>query len=58
MSMFNLITNGKLLFYFIEESVRPVCLPAFKDKVMIGTVLTVAGWGKTPFGKLIMMSII
>lgn len=35
-----------------EESVRPVCLPAAKENVKIGTVLTVAGWGKTPFGKL------
>lgn len=36
---------------------RPVCLPAAKESVKIGTVLTVAGWGKTPFGKLIMMII-
>lgn len=43
---------------FLEESVRPVCLPNFKEKVKIGTVLTVAGWGKTPFGELMTTSIL
>lgn len=33
------------------SSVSPVCLPSWEAP--IGTTLTVAGWGKTPYGELV-----